>query len=262
MTDHEWISVSEASEKTNIAVETLRRYINRHHVHLRVKKLGKKYFIHDESMTVIERIRALYDAGKNKDEVEEALSMSGVPLTITVKNGHDESMTVHVNDELREIKRELQEQRQFNEQQKLFNMQLLQELKNQQLFYEKKFEELKYDREFVTSLRGSMEQRRLEAAQHEQKTNEELSHINQQLSEFQQTNSENVKELSEHVSYLGSKFEQIVETIKTQAEEEIAAAKEKYEREIASKNEEVQKAQQEIAAAGEKKGFFQRLFGK
>src|SRR3954469_24963549 len=52
MTDNEWLTVSEASKKINIPVETIRRYIRSHNVHLRVKKLGKKYFIHDESVTV------------------------------------------------------------------------------------------------------------------------------------------------------------------------------------------------------------------
>lgn len=115
MTDNEWMTVSEVSEKVNIPVETIRRYIRSHSVHLRAKKLGKKYFIHDESMTVIKQIRGLYEQGKNIDEVEEALSASGVAMTITVKSDDDDSMTVYVADELQEIKRALQEQKQFNE---------------------------------------------------------------------------------------------------------------------------------------------------
>lgn len=115
MTDNEWFTVSEASEKINIPVETIRRYIRSHNIHLRVKKLGKKYSIHDESMTVLSQIRALYDQGKNIDEVEETLSASGIPMTITVKNDDDESMTVMVADELQEIKRKLEQQEKFND---------------------------------------------------------------------------------------------------------------------------------------------------
>ena len=218
MTDNEWLTVSEASKKINIPVETIRRYIRSHNVHLRVKKLGKKYFIHDESMTVIEQIRVLYTEGKNTEEVENSLSASGVPLTITIKNDHDESVT----DELQEIRKELQEQRQFNEKQKEFNIQLLQELKNQRLFYEKKFDESKYDREFIGSLRNNMEQRRLESSGHERVMNEQLENINQQLSEIKQNDNENVKELAEHVSELSNQVEQIVKTI-----QEPAAVKEK-----------------------------------
>jgi DNA-binding transcriptional MerR regulator len=229
MTDTEWVTVSEASEKTHIPVETIRRYIRSHSVHLRVKKLGKKYHIHDESMTVLYRIRALYDQGKNIDEVEESLSASGIPMTITVQNDDESSMTVHVADELKDIKKELQEQRQLHEQQKQFNMQLLQEIKNQQLYYEKKFEETKYDREFVGSLRNSMEQRRIESSGHERMVNEQLENVNQQLSEIQQNN--NVKELSEQVAELSNQVEQMV------------------------------KKAQEPAATKEKKSFWSKLFG-
>lgn len=115
MTDNEWMTVSEASEKVNIPVETIRRYIRSHSVHLKVKKLGKKYSIRDDSMTVIKQIRVLYEQGKNVDEVEESLSASGIPMTFTVKDENDESMTVHVADELKQIKQALDEQQAFNE---------------------------------------------------------------------------------------------------------------------------------------------------
>jgi DNA-binding transcriptional MerR regulator len=115
MTDNEWMTVSEASEKVNIPVETLRRYLRHHNVHLKVKKLSKKYYIHNDSMTVIEEIRRLYAEGKNIEEVEESLSASGVTMTLTVKNDDDETMTVHVADELKSIKEQLEQQKQFNQ---------------------------------------------------------------------------------------------------------------------------------------------------
>jgi DNA-binding transcriptional MerR regulator len=115
MNDKEWLTVSEASEKVNIPVETLRRYLRHHNVHLKVKKLSKKYYIYNESMTVIEEIRRLYADGKNVEEVEESLSSSGFPMTLTVKNDDDEPMTVHVADEIKEIKEQLEKQTQFNQ---------------------------------------------------------------------------------------------------------------------------------------------------
>lgn len=187
MTDNEWMTVSEVSEKVNIPVETIRRYIRSHSVHLKVKKLGKKYSIHESSLAVIEQIRALYDRGKNIDEVEEVLSASGIPMTITVKNDNDESMTVNVADELQAIKRRFEQQEKFNEKLQQFNESLLEQLNQQQLYFEKKFEELKYDRELISSLREGMEQRKLESAENENKTDKQLEDINQQLSEIQQT---------------------------------------------------------------------------
>jgi DNA-binding transcriptional MerR regulator len=114
MTDKEWLTVSEVSGKLNIPVETIRRYIRSHSVHLKVKKQGKKYLLHNDSMTVIKQIRSLYDRSMNVDEVEENLSASGFPMTITVKNNDDEAMTVRVADELQEIKLALDEQKDFN----------------------------------------------------------------------------------------------------------------------------------------------------
>lgn len=148
MTDSEWFSVTEASEKVNVPVETIRRYIRLHSVHLRVKKLGKKYFIHESSLTVIEQIRALYDKGKNTDEVEEALSASGIPLTITMKNDDDEAMTVYVVDELQEIKQALKQQKQFNET-------LLKRLDQQQEYIKQSLE--RRDRQLMESLRATTE---------------------------------------------------------------------------------------------------------
>jgi len=117
MNDNHWLTVTEVSDKVHIPVETIRRYIRSHNVHLRVKKQGKKYSIHSESMTVIETIRQLYSDGKNVDEVEESLSSSGIPLTITVKNNDNELMTVHVADELQQIKKVLEKQSEHMENQ-------------------------------------------------------------------------------------------------------------------------------------------------
>lgn len=159
MTDHEWLSVSEVSEKVNIPVETIRRYIRSHNVHLKVKKLHKKYYLHDEALTVVEQIRGLYAEGKNVEEVEEILSLKGVPMTLTVKNEDDERVTVHVADELKAIRQQLKEQNQFN-------IKLLEELKNQRDYIENSIE--KRDRQLMELLKES-QQARIEQAATQQK---------------------------------------------------------------------------------------------
>ncbi|MGX2962112.1 MerR family transcriptional regulator (plasmid) [Peribacillus sp. JNUCC 23] len=165
MADSEWFTVSEACEKINVPVETIRRYLRSHNVHLKVKKLGKKYFIHHDSLTVIKQIRALYDQGKNIDEVEESLSASGVAMTITVKSD-DESMTVHVADELQEIKRALQDQEKFNQA-------LLQKLDEQNAHIQSQHDYIKQslerrDRELMQAISES-QQARIETATAKQK---------------------------------------------------------------------------------------------
>jgi DNA-binding transcriptional MerR regulator len=160
VTDNEWLSVSEVSEKVNIPVETIRRYIRSHNVHLKVKRLHKKYYLHDEALTVIERIRGLYADGKNVEEVEEALSLDGIPMTLTVENSGDERVTVHVADELKAIRQQLEEQKQFN-------IKLIEELKNQRDFIELSIE--KRDRQLMEVLKENQQARIEQAASQEKK---------------------------------------------------------------------------------------------
>jgi DNA-binding transcriptional MerR regulator len=154
MTDNEWMTVSEMSEKINIPVESLRRYIRSHNVHLKVKKVSKKYYLHDECVTVIQQIRTLYNEGKNVEEVEESLSESGIPMTLTVKNDDNDRMTVHVADELKAIRSQLDKQEEFNKA-------LLQKLDEQQKYIEQSIE--RRDRQLMEVLKES-QQARIEAA--------------------------------------------------------------------------------------------------
>jgi excisionase family DNA binding protein len=159
MTESEWITVSEASEKLNIPVETIRRYIRSHSVHLKVKKQGKKYLLHNDSMTVIKQIRAFYDRSMTVDEVEENLSASGFPMTITVKNENDEAMTIRVADELQEIKKALDEQKDFNNK-------LLEKLNEQNEYIKESLEQR--DQRLLSSIRD-IQKTKLETAATQQK---------------------------------------------------------------------------------------------
>lgn len=151
VTDNEWMTVSEMSEKINIPAESLRRYIRSHNVHLKVKKVSKKYYLHDDCVTVIQQIRTLYNEGKTVEEVEETLSASGIPMTLTVKTDDDERMTVHVADELKEIKSRLDKQEEFNKA-------LLQKLDEQQKYIEESIE--RRDRQLMIALKESQEERK------------------------------------------------------------------------------------------------------
>lgn len=190
----QWLDVSEAAEKTHIPAETVRRYIREHGVHLRIKKSGKYYYIHEESLDVIKQIRQLYSDGKKKNEIEESLSAAGIPMTVTV-NHDGEQMTVNVADELLEIKKELFEQRQHNEKQQQFLMQLLHELAT--------------NREVIGAL-----QNRIESSSDE-RVNERLEMIQEQLS----------AQKDSHEQMMNEKLEQF-----QQAQIEVAAAQEEEKR--------------------------------
>lgn len=150
--ENEWITVSEVSQKSGIPVETIRRYIRIHGHHLKVRKLHKKYHLHDECVTVIDQIRNLYAQGKNVDEVDQALSNAGVPLTITVEsNVHDS----HEHDErLENILIEMQEKL---DQQQEFNRLLLDRLDHQQKYIEDRLENR--DRMLMESIRQLQEEK-------------------------------------------------------------------------------------------------------
>lgn len=163
-----WLSVADVNEKIGVPVETIRRYIRSHGVHLRVKKTHKRYLIHDDSLTMFEQIRRLYADGKNVEEVEQALTNKGFPMTVKVQldNETNDSMTVNVADELLELKQMLTEQQKVNEQQIAFNKQLLQELEQQKQILKDSFE--KQDHKLIQSLRQGLEVRKQIAIGEEQ----------------------------------------------------------------------------------------------
>lgn len=153
MNDNEWITVSEASEKINVPVETVRRYLRQFSLYLKVKKMHKKYLIHDDSLTVLETIRQLYAEGKNAEEIENILATSGAAMTITVKNDDDDEwVTVSVANELKDIKKALEEQKQFNKQ-------LLEQIQKQNEYINKRLEER--DKLLMESLKQTLEQRKM-----------------------------------------------------------------------------------------------------
>lgn len=162
---NDWLSVADVNEKIGIPVETIRRYIRSHGVHLRIKKIHKRYLIHGDSLTVFEQIRGLYADGKNVEEVEQTLTNKGFPMTVNVQLDND-TMTVNVADELLELKQMLTEQQKVNEQQIAFNKQLLQELEQQKQLLKKSFE--KQDQKLIQTLRQGLEVRKQIATGEEQ----------------------------------------------------------------------------------------------
>jgi len=100
----DWLSVTELSEQLDIPAETIRRYINRHEMHLYVKKESKSYYVSSTSIAVIEKIRQLYSEGKQKEEVARALDLQGVPINrienVEVRDINDESWMISLQEKL------------------------------------------------------------------------------------------------------------------------------------------------------------------
>lgn len=148
-TKDKWLSVADISEKIGVPPETIRRYIRSHGVHLKIKKVHKRYVIHSESVTVFKQIRELYSDGKTVDEVEQSLVDKGISMTFTVIDDTDKPMTVSVADELQAIK----------DQQTTFNEMLLKEVREQKEFNKLLFDKLEEQRVYIVEQQAYIDDR-------------------------------------------------------------------------------------------------------
>lgn len=227
-----YLTITELAEQTDIPNSTCRRYLTAFEAFFVVKGGSRLKKYEAEAVNILKRIKHLYEEGLETNEIFDVLK-GEFPLVVNDEEQRKTSEQTPVvsslatKEDILEIKKALEQQQQFNQA-------LLQEMKQQHLHYETKFNELKHDREFVSSLRESMNQRKLESAEHENKTTKQLENINSQLSKIQQKQNENeaVKELAEKVAELNSQIGQVQQIMK-----ETATAQEE-----------------------KKKGFFARLF--
>lgn len=155
----EWLPVIEVEKQTGIPDATIRRYIRNHGHHLQIKKRGKSYLIASESLSVIKKIRELYDKGKQSEGVEETLSQMNMPMTITVTDDEKE-VTVNTGQVLIQLQKDMNEQKKFNQL-------LLERLDQQQEYIDNKLEER--NQELTKSLRTLLEVKKQIAASAQKK---------------------------------------------------------------------------------------------
>lgn len=154
-----WLSVIEIEKETGIPNATIRRYIRTHGHHLQIKKRGKSYFVASESLSVIKKIRELYDNGKQSEDVEETLTKMNVPVTITM-NDNDRVVTVNAAEVLAQLQKDMNEQ-------KKFNRSLLEIIHKQQEYISTKLEER--DQRLIESIREMQAAKKEIASTHEKK---------------------------------------------------------------------------------------------
>lgn len=82
--EEEWLSISDVEKSTGIPERTIRRYIAHHGHHLHTKKQHRNYLLAVSALSVLTQIRDHYARGRSAEQVEAALTESGVPMTITV----------------------------------------------------------------------------------------------------------------------------------------------------------------------------------
>lgn len=214
---NKYLTIAELAELTDIPNSTCRRYLTAFEAFFAVKGGSRLKKYEAEAVNILKRVKYLYDEGLESHEIFDALK-SEFPLVVNDEEQRETSEqaptvpSLATSEDISEIKEALEQQKQFNQA-------LVEQMKQQQEFYEKKFEELKYDRELVSSLRESMQQRKLESAEHEDKTTNQLRNIEHQLAEIQQKTNGNevVKELAYQIVELNSQMGQVQQMIKEAA---------------------------------------------
>lgn len=236
-----YLTIAEIAEQADIPNSTCRRYLAAFEPFFLVKGGNRVKKYEATSVDVLKRIKQLYDEGQDTNEIHNVL-VNEFPMVIDSDKQQESNEQVTVpglatSEDIAVIREELQEI-------KAFNAHLLQEMKNQHLYYEKKFEELKHDRELVHSLRGSMEQRKLESSDHESKTNHQLENINKQISDLQQ---------SEQLHHIEKQLFEI-----QQKQNEHGTVTEQF----AELHNQLNQVLKETATKKEKKGFWAKVLGK
>jgi len=84
-------TIAQLADETGIPHQTIRRYIDKHGHHLKTRKKHKSVLIAEESIKTLEKIRLLYGDRLTVEEVDNALSEQGIPVTIAVPTD-DEKM--------------------------------------------------------------------------------------------------------------------------------------------------------------------------
>src|SRR5690625_5481691 len=83
-----WLSVVELSEGSDVPESTTRRYLTRFEEFFQGdgKVRGQKY--HPDSIAILTRIKSLYDAGSQTDEIKDILARE-FAMTITTEDEDD-----------------------------------------------------------------------------------------------------------------------------------------------------------------------------
>ncbi|MEW9501917.1 DUF3967 domain-containing protein [Jeotgalibacillus marinus] len=163
---NKWYNVLEAEKETKIPDATIRRYIRNHGHHLNIRKRGKSYLIAHDSLSIINKIRELYDDGKQLHDVEDTLRMMNVPMNMTVDDG-EKGVTVTVSETLIQLQKGITEANKYMAEQMEFNQSLLEAIKKQQDYIDTRMKER--DQNLMQSLKESTEARKEIASASEEK---------------------------------------------------------------------------------------------
>lgn len=115
--DEGWLSVTEIAEKTNIPKSTIRRYLIHHNHCLQVEKRKRGYFMAEKSIPIIYKIRDLYIAGKQAEEIDQFLiQINNSSITSPVeesRNLTNNEVLSSMNQTITELKETIEKQKEL-----------------------------------------------------------------------------------------------------------------------------------------------------
>lgn len=164
---NQYLSMKELKEALpEIPENSLKRYLQEHQEYLNFKKEHNRYKIHASEIEKLRMIRQFYSEGLKKEEVNEKLDESGIPITI-IYDMNDMNSQLPINNELSDMKKLVSFLVQQNEQSRLQqnkvkeqNQQLIQEVQGLKQIIENiwQVQRLEHERESerVTSLQESL----------------------------------------------------------------------------------------------------------
>lgn len=150
-----WFTVRQLSDETTIAENTVRRYISKFEDFF-VSKGGTRSRLYErDAINVLIRIKNLYDSGCETEQVRETLR-NEFPITYdanATKEDKSSTPVIIANEDLMEIKKALEEQKEFNRL-------LLERLNKQEEYIENTLE--KRDQKLVENMRIALETQKKE----------------------------------------------------------------------------------------------------
>lgn len=164
---NQYLSMKELKEALpEIPENSLKRYLQEHQEYLNFKKEHNRYKIHTSEIEKLKLIRQFYSEGLKKEEVNDKLDESGLPITITY-DADEMTTRLPVNNELTDMKKLVSFLVQQNEQSRLQqnkvkeqNQQLIQEVHELKQIIENiwQAQRLEHERESerVTTLQESL----------------------------------------------------------------------------------------------------------
>lgn len=163
-----WLSIKEVDEQTAIPHQTIRRYIDRHGHHLKLKRQHNRMFIHEDSLEHLQTIRSWYAKNYNSDQVDELLVNQGVPMTIEYDENDSESVSINFPEVLSSLTKGMNEQREFNEQ-------LLEHLSKQDGYMRKQNEKIQAQQKLLDENLAKRDEQLLEVIREIQETREQVA---------------------------------------------------------------------------------------